>query len=175
MSTMEPMSVPAPRTSSTGAAAPGRTWPLTAALVLLAVALVVVDLFGAAITTAPFFGDTPSREQYLEAGVVACSAAVPLAVLVLSGWLVGARWGLLGIVVPALVSVAIGASLLGTSGDPTDRDPRRGLRPGDLVTDLNTLNAIGLAVALVVLVAAVVSRRRRAGAAGPGSSTSSAW
>ncbi len=163
--TMEPMTTP---DDGPPPNAVRRSWPVTLGLVALAVLLVVVDLFGASIATAPFFGDIPSRSQYLEAGAIAISAVVPLAVLALAGWLLGSRIGLGGIVASAIVSAVAGASLLSHTGDPSDPDPTRALRLRDVVSDLNVLNGIALVLALVLLVVArFVRRRRRAGEAAP--------
>lgn len=163
------------RTTDLPPAAVRRTWPVTLGLVALALLLVVVDLFGAVITTAPFFGDTPSRAQYLEAGATTVSAVLPLAVLVVAGWCLGSRFGLVAIVLVGGVSAVVGATLITHPGDPSDADPGRPLAVGDFVSDLNVLNGIALAVALLLLVlAVVVRRRRRAGAGAPGSSSTPA-
>lgn len=153
----------------------GRTWPVTAGLVALAVLLVAVDLFGAAIATASFFGDAPSRSQYLAAGATALTAVLPLAVLAVAGWSLGSRWGLAVIGLLASLSAVVGVATLGQPGDPIDPDPGRALAAGDFVTDLNVLNGLALVVALLVLaLALVVRRRQRAGAAAHGSSSTPA-
>ncbi|MEO7058154.1 MAG: hypothetical protein ABI083_00395 [Lapillicoccus sp.] len=152
-----------------------RTWPFTLGLVALAVLLLAIDLFGAAIVTAPFFGDTPSRAEYLEAGATTISALLPLAVLTVAAWRLGSTVGVVLVLLAAAVSAFAGVSLLGETGDPTDPDPGRSLAPSDFVTNLNVFNGFVLVVALLpFVVAAVVRRRRRAGAAARGSSSTPA-
>ena len=151
-----------------------RTWPVALGLVALAVLLVVVDLFGAGIVTAPFFGDTPSRAEYLEAGATMISAVLPLAGLTVAAWCLGSRVALVVILLAAAVSAFVGASLMSETGDRSDPDPGRPLALGDFVTNLNVLNGFALVLALLLLVLAVVRRRRRAGAAVLGSSSTPA-
>ena len=60
------------RSAPTPAEAPSQpTWPLTLLIVVVAGLLSAWNLYGALILTAPFFGDVPSRGQYVEAAAVA--------------------------------------------------------------------------------------------------------
>jgi hypothetical protein len=77
----------------------------------------------------------------------------------------GSRFGLLFLVVPALVLTIAGINLLTTDGDPRDPDPTRAVTAGDFVQDLTWLNWITTGVLLLVLVAMwLVHRSRRASA-----------
>jgi hypothetical protein len=138
---------------------------MTAALVLAGWLLLAWDAFGAGINIAPFFGEVPSRDRYIESGATLLTALVPVALLCLIGVLRGSRFGLLFLVVPALVLTIAGINLLTTDGDPRDPDPTRAVTAGDFVQDLTWLNWITTGVLLLVLVAMwLVHRSRRASA-----------
>jgi hypothetical protein len=53
-----------------------RTWPTTAMLVTVAILLMLVNGFGAGIQAASFFGESPSRDDYISAGM-ACLTSLP--------------------------------------------------------------------------------------------------
>jgi hypothetical protein len=141
--------------------APPRRWPVTAAIVLVGWCLLAWTVFGAAINTAPFFGDTPSRSQYVESGMLCLTALLPLVLVMALGVLWGSRWGLLLLALPAALLVPFGLSMLAHQGDPGDAAPGRPVRVADAFTDLTWLNW-GASGVLLLLLAAVLASRRRA-------------
>ena len=143
--------------------APGPVWPATALVVLLGWCLMAWTVFAAAITTAPFFGDTPSRDHYIESGMVSLTALLPIAILLVLARMTGSRWGLWLLAVPALLLVPLGLSMLAESGDPTDSDAGRPVRFSDAFQDLTRLNWLATAVLLVVLGLVLWRRRRQTG------------
>ena len=150
-------------TAADGAAAGSRSgpvWPITALLVLLGWCLLAWTVFVAAINTAPFFGETASRDRYLESGMVALTGLVPVALLLVLGILAGSRWGLALLALPALLLVPLGVGSLGETGDPQQSGYGRAARWDDAFADATRLNwAVG--VVLLLVIAAVVWRRRR--------------
>ena len=151
---------PAPELGAGPGSERGPIWPVTALAVLLGWCLMAWTVFAATINTAPFFGDTPSRDHYVESGMVALTALVPIAILLALALLTGSRWGLGLLAVPALLLVPIGLSLLSRSGDPSDPDPGRPVRVTDAFSDLTRLNWLA-ALGLLVALGLVVWRRRR--------------
>ncbi|SDP70533.1 hypothetical protein SAMN04489867_3542 [Pedococcus dokdonensis] len=139
----------------------GPVWPVTALVVLLGWCLLAWTVFAAAINTAPFFGETASRDRYLESGMVSLTALVPVLLLVVLGLLLGSRWGLALLAVPALLLVPLGLSSLGQAGDPAKSGYGRALRLDDAVQDLTRLNWVAAVVLLLVIAAVVTWRRRR--------------
>lgn len=135
-------------------------WPVTLALVVVGLLLLAWDAWVALVNTAPFFGDTPSRDHYVESGVTLVSAVVPVALLCALGLLLGSRFGLLVLAAPGVLVAAMGLDLLGRPGDPGDPGATRAVRWSDLLADLNRLNALA-ALAAVATLGLVVSRRRR--------------
>src|SRR5690242_17097397 len=87
---------------------PDRVWPRTAALVFLGWLLLAWDVFAAGINTAPFFGDVPSRDRYAESGATLLSSVVPVLLLCGVGVLVRCRFGLLALLLPALLVALLG-------------------------------------------------------------------
>jgi hypothetical protein len=152
-----------PGQSTTGPT-PGRekapVWPVTALVVLLGWCLLAWTVFAGALNTAPFFGDTASRDRYIESGMVPLTALVPVALLLVLGALAGSRWGLALLAVPALLLVPLGVSMLGEAGDPEKSGYGRGARWGDAFQDLTRLNWAAAAV-LTVVIALVAWRRHR--------------
>jgi hypothetical protein len=144
-----------------------RRWPVTAAVVLVGWCLLAWTAFGAMISTAPFFGDTPSRASYLESGMLCLTAVLPVVVLVVLGVLWGCRWGLALLVLPAALLVPLGLSLLGNPGDPSDTGYARAPRAADAFSDLTWLNWGAFLVLLVVVAAVLVVRHRAATGASP--------
>lgn len=154
------------RTDTTSTPAPAQrhpVWPVTFAVVVAGLALLAWDLFAAGINTAPFFGDTASRDRYAESGATLVTALVPVALLCLLGLLAGSRFGLLLLAVPAAVLAVGGLDMLGNPGDPNDADPGRAVRPSDFVADLTRLNWIAAAALLLLLLVLLLRRRRSAG------------
>jgi hypothetical protein len=145
------------------AATPPRVWPRTAALVMLGWLLLAWDVFGAGITTAPFFGDVPSRDRYAESGAVLLTALVPVALLCVIGLLAQSRLGLLLLVLPALLVAVAGADFAGRPGDPADPGQDRPFAAADLVSDLTRLNWVAAGILVVVLAAMVAWRVRQSG------------
>ncbi|NNM47622.1 hypothetical protein [Knoellia koreensis] len=145
----------------TSAVGPRRVWPATALVVLLGWLLLAWDVLAAGINTAPFFGDQPSRARYLESGATLLTALLPVLLLCLLGLVLGSRFGLLLLAVPALFAVVAGVSLLGSDGDPSDPDPTRAVRAGDFVADLTRPNWLASGILLAILVVVWVVRRRR--------------
>ena len=144
--------------------APGsrRAWPVTAGLVLLGWCLLAWTVFGAGINTAPFFGDTPSRSQYVESGMACLAALPPVLLLLVVGLLAGSRWGLLLLALPAALLVPMGLDLLSKPGDPADASPGRAVRASDVFADLTRLSWAATVVLLLVVAGMVLARRRRA-------------
>jgi hypothetical protein len=138
----------------------GPVWPVTALVVLLGWCLLAWTVFAGAINTAPFFGETASRNQYVESGMVALTALVPVALLLVLGLVAGSRWGLALLALPALLLVPLGLSMLDGAGDPEKSGYGRKVQWHDAFQDLTRLNWLATA-ALVLLVAVVVWRRRR--------------
>lgn len=139
----------------------GPVWPVTALVVLLGWCLLAWTVFAGAINTAPFFGETSSRDQYVESGTVALTALVPVVLLLVLGRLAGSRWGLLLLALPALLLVPLGSSLLGEAGDPEKSGYGRGVRWDDAFQDLTRLNWLAAGVLLVVIALVAWRRRRR--------------
>jgi hypothetical protein len=117
---------PASNTPRTAA----RIWPVTALLTTLALLLMLVDGFNAAIKVASFFGQTAVRDEYIASGMACLTALSAFAAMIWFGWQRGSRGGLMMIGVPAALMAYLGLQLLGTvSGSSRDPDPSR---PADL-------------------------------------------
>lgn len=141
----------------------GPVWPVTALAVLLGWCLIAWTVFAGLINTAPFFGDTPSRDRYVESGMVALTALLPIAVLLVLAGLAGSRWGLGLLAVPTLLLVPIGLSLLAEAGDPSDPGHGRPVRLADAFQDLTRLNWLAAAALLIALGLVLWRRRRQTG------------
>ena len=153
-----------PGDSTTGPTSGGAktpVWPVTALVVLLGWCLLAWTVFAATINTAPFFGETASRDRYVESGMVALTALVPVALLLVLGALAGSRWGLGLLALPALLLVPLGLSMLGGAGDPEKSGYGRGAQWDDAFQDLTRLNWGATAVLLLVIALVVWRRRRR--------------
>ena len=156
------------RTHLTREPAPGdapverHIWPVTAAIVLVGLLLLAWEVVVAVVNTAAFFGDTPPRDRYIEAGMLLATSVVPVALACAVGLLLGSRWGLALLAVPGLAAVAMGVALMGRVG--TDRYPGRDrpVRLSDAFQDLTRPNWLAAAVLLAVL-GLVLARRRRTG------------
>ncbi len=135
-------------------------WPVTTGLVLLGWCLTAWTLFATLINTAPFFGQAPSRDRYVESGMVALTAVAPLLLLLVLGLVLGSRWGLLLLAFPTVLLVPVGLSFLAKEGDPQDAGVGRAVRFGDAFADLTMLNWAATALLLVVLGTTVAVRRR---------------
>ena len=129
-----------------------RIWPITAMLFTVAVVVMLVNGYGAAIQSTAFFGVTPSRDDYISAGM-ACLTTLPVfAALIWCGWQRGSRAGLVLIAGPGAVMVVVGLHLLGMVGASKDPEPGRAPRLADLFGDLTLLNW-GAVVVLVAIAA----------------------
>ena len=69
-------------------------WPVTAGIVLLGLVFLAWEVVVAGVSTAPFFGETPSRDSYVETGMLLATSAVPVVLLCVLGWLLGVAMGL---------------------------------------------------------------------------------
>jgi hypothetical protein len=114
----------------------------------------------AVVGTAPFFGETPSRERYIESGLLLVTSAVPVVLLCLLAWLLGSRWGLALLAVPGAGTVAMGVDLLGRVGGEDHLDRTRAVRLTDAFQDLTRPNWLAT-VLLLAAVALVLWRRHR--------------
>ena len=123
--------------------------------------LLAWTVFAGAINTAPFFGETASRDQYVESGMVALTALVPVVLLLVLGRLAGSRWGLALLALPALLLVPLGLSLLAEAGDPDKSGYGRDVRWQDAFQDLTRLNWLTAALLLVVIGLVAWRRHRR--------------
>jgi hypothetical protein len=136
-------------------------WPVTLLVVVSAYLLSAWNLYGAGIVTAPFFGEIPSRDDYIRGGMAALTGVLPCVLFAVAGRLAGSRWGLVLIALPAVALLAVGLSMLSTSGDPVDPLPGRAVRPTDVVDELTYLNWIVSAGLALVIAGLSWSRRRR--------------
>jgi hypothetical protein len=136
-------------------------WPVTLLVVVGAYLLSALNVFNAAISAAPFFGEIPSRDEYIRGGMAALTGVLPCVGLALAGRLGGSKWGLALIGLPAAALLAVGMSMLAESGGPTEPEPRRAIRPADIFGPLTHLNWIVVAVLALVIGVAVWTRRRR--------------
>ena len=145
------------------AAGAGRrtVWPVTAIVVLLGWCLLGWTVLFEMVNTAPFFGETASRDRYLESGAVALTALVPIGLLLVLGLLAGSRWGLSLLAVPALLLVPMGLSAAGGAGDPAKSGYGRAARWDDAFADGTRLNWAAAALLVVVIAAVVWWRHRR--------------
>jgi len=129
-------------------------------LVVVAILLMLIQGFVAAITTAPFFGDTPSRDEYISAAMTCVTTLPVFAAMIWCGWQRGSRRGLWLIGVPAAVMALAGLNLLATTGDARDPNPSRTPGLADLFGGSATLNWIIAAVFVGVAMATHLLRRR---------------
>jgi hypothetical protein len=136
-----------------------RVWPRTLAVVLAGLTLLAWDLWAATITTAPFFGEQPSGDDLIAAGMALLTALVPAGLLVVLGLLAGSRFGLLALLLPGALLAAAGADLLDRAGTSV-LAPRQAV-PADVLAQLTSLNWLAAGVVLIVVVVALVRRRHR--------------
>jgi len=109
-------------------------------LVIVAGLLMLYQGFGAAITVAPFFGDTPSRDNYISAAVACLTTLPAFASMIWWGVQRGSRLGLWLICAPAALMVVAGVNFLGTRGDSRDPNPTRSVSALDFFGQLTWLN-----------------------------------
>jgi hypothetical protein len=150
------------------AGAKPRTWPITATLVVVAFLLFPFQLLVAGGEVSRLFGDIPSRDRYISAGM-RCLTTVPVfAAMIWCGWQRGPRRGLWVIGAPAALMALSGLKLLATTGDPGDPHPSR--TPGlvDLFGESTRLSW-GAFVVLVGCAVTTYLLRRRTGPAENGS------
>ena len=100
-------------------------WPLTLLVVVLAGLVSAWNLYGVLILTAPFFGDVPDRDQFLEAAAVAITGLLPVVLLAVVARLQGSGPGLLVLALPAAALVAAALESLSSKGDPNEPDAGR--------------------------------------------------
>jgi len=129
-------------------------------LVIAAFLLMLANGFVAAITTAPFFGDTPSRDEYIEAGMTCVTTLPVFAAMIWCGWQRGSRRGLWLIGVPAAVMALSGLNLLATTGDSRDPHPSRAPGLSDLFSGGALLSWVAFAVFAGFAVGTHLLRRR---------------
>lgn len=155
--------VPSPGDSAPPApqqAAP-RQWPLLASLVLIAWCFYAWSIFAAGITTARFFGDMPSRSDYLEAGMLLLTT---LLIGLASSWLAslhGGRWSLVLLLGPPLMVLPVGIDQLTRTGDSRDPDPGRAIQLTDVFQGSTVLNWLLAAALVAAAVVTLVQRRQR--------------
>lgn len=137
-----------------------RVWPQTAFFVIAGFVVAAWSVFIAGIGTASFFGDTPSRERYIEAAMVSLTALLVVVLLGVVGRLMGSGAGLWSLVVPAAALLATGLTTLSSRGDGADAEPGRAPRVSDVFGEATVLNWLVIA-ALVVTVAGLTWSRRR--------------
>jgi hypothetical protein len=116
-------------------------------LVTVAVLLMLVDGFNAAMQVSPFFGQSAVRDDYIASGM-ACLTALPVfAAMIWFGWLRGSRDGLLLIGGPASLMVFLGLHQLATtSGSSGDPNPDRTADLADLLSSTTSLNWLAFMV-----------------------------
>jgi hypothetical protein len=135
---------------------------MTALLVTLAFLLVLYQMFGVAIMTAPFFGETPQRDDYISAGMACLTTLPAFAAMIWCGWQHGSRHGLSLIWVSAALLSYEGLHLLAyDSGSSRDPNPHRTPDLTDLFVDVTWLNW-GVVVVFGGCSVATHLRRRRA-------------
>ncbi|WP_406829516.1 hypothetical protein ABEG17_10975 [Pedococcus sp. KACC 23699] len=159
-----PLPADQPLPSAQPGPSPRRTWPVTAAAVLLGWCFSAWVLFVAAINAAAFFGEQPTRDENIESGLALATAAVPLVLLAVVAVRWGSRWGILLLLGPALLLVPMGLEWAGSAGNAdTTRDPapQRPMAWSDLGGEL-LRPGWALTVVLLVLLAVSVARSRRA-------------
>jgi hypothetical protein len=156
-----PVSPGAPTAGDTEGHESGPVWPITALVVLLGWCLLAWTVLVGAINTAPFFGETASRDRYVESGMVALTALVPGVLLLVLGLLAGSRWGLSLLALPTLLLVPLGLDMLGGAGDPAKSGYGRGVAWDDVFADATRLNWVAAGVLIAAIAAVVWWRRRR--------------
>lgn len=127
---------------------------------VVGVVLMLAQGFVAAMTTAPFFGDTPSRDEYISAGMTALTTLPVFAAMIWCGWQRGSRRGLWLIGGPSAVMALSGLNLVATTGDARDPHPTRTLGVGDLFAGGAPLNWLAFAVFAGLTVGTHLLRRR---------------
>ena len=138
-----------------------RTWPTTTLLVVLACLLTLYQGFGAAITLAPFFGETPVRDDYISSGMACLTTLPAFAAMIWCGWQRGSRLGLCLIAGPAALMALLGLNWLATSsGSSRDPSPDRAPDPTDLFGDTTLLSWGAVVMFVGVAVATLLMRRR---------------
>ncbi|MEO8518409.1 MAG: hypothetical protein ABI438_04460, partial [Dermatophilaceae bacterium] len=142
-----------PTVTTEAASATRRVWPTTAMLVISAFVLMLMSTFIAGIEVAPFFGDYPSRDSYIEAGMTCVTTLPVFAAMVWCGRQRGSRHGLWLIGVAAGLMAYSGLNLLLTTGGPNHPHPN--LAPD--VTDLFSGSTVFNWAAFVVFVAVAVA------------------
>lgn len=138
-----------------------RTWPVTAAAVLLGWCFIAWVLLVAAINSAPFFGEQPTRDEQIESGLALATAAVPLALLCVLAVRWGSRWGILLLAAPTCLLVPLGLEWASRSGIGREPWPDRPLAWADLGSELLRPGWV-LSAVLLVLLAVSAARSRRA-------------
>jgi hypothetical protein len=149
-----------PPTSLTSAPpSKARIWPITAMLVTVAVLLMLVDGFNAAMQVAPFFGQSAARDDYIGSGMTCLSALPVFVAMIWFGWQRGSRGGLLLIGGPAALMAYLGLYQLATSpGRSTGTDLPRTPDLTDLLSGTTSLNWLAF---LVFSLGALATHQRR--------------
>ncbi|HEX7460574.1 MAG TPA: hypothetical protein VF317_00195 [Dermatophilaceae bacterium] len=150
----------APTATTDAARMTPRIWPITAMLVIIAFVLMLMSTFIAGIEVAPFFGDHPSRDSYIEAGMTCVTTLPVFAAMVWCGQQRGSRHGLWLIGVPAGLMAYSGLNLLLTTGGPNHPHPNLAPDVTDLFSGSTVFNWIAFVVFAVVAVTTHLQRRR---------------
>ena len=134
-----------------------RGWPITAMLVIVVFLLFPFQLLVAGSEVSRLFGDIPSRDRYISAGM-RCVTTLPFfAAMIWRAWQRGSRRGLWLIGGPAALMALSGLNLLATTGDSGDPHPSRTPGLADLFGESTRLNwsaflvFVGFAVAIRLL------------------------
>jgi hypothetical protein len=138
-------------------------WPVTALVVGLGLALLGWEVVVAVVNTAAFFGETPSRDRFVESGMLLVTSALPVALACALGMVLGSRWGLLLLALPGVVAVVMGLDLLARTGSERHPDPDRPARLSDAFQDLTRPNWVAAVLLLLALGLVLARRRRRTG------------
>jgi hypothetical protein len=134
---------------------------LTLVIVVFTYLLSTWNLWVATLSTAPLFGDIPSRDAHIEGGMAALTGVLACLVIAFAAWIVGSRWGLLLLGLPALILFGVAVSMLDEPGDPRDPSPGRALVPTDAFSEYTQINWVVSCVAILCVGIEWIWRRGR--------------
>jgi len=146
------------------ASATRRAWPVTAALTIVAILVMVFTWFSAGITMSPFFGQLASRDDYISGAMAYLTTLPVFAGMIWCGWQRGSRAGLVLIALAGVTMASVGLQLLAKIGPSFDVDRNRTPNVADAFGDLTRLNwaAVVVLVAIAVTTEWLRPRARRA-------------